>query len=498
MPLTAEKNTLLQGILRSTGVKSARKLRAEAVAKGHKITQKEADEAFRRDEQPAARQVLAPAQRPQGKSAAEAPGARLQADLMDFSRNTDRKSGTPYALQVTDVFTRKAYTKALPNKNSDTVTAALKILARKIDLPQGYTVSTDEGFEFAGLNGNLPKGGIHVVKPKGDRNALAVNDRTMQTLKQDLAQKVGQTGKGWANHLGQVTKEYNERSNSAVHGAPNEVGKENIQTFMVLQDNAHKFQHNAAVTQRRVAALESAGAFRAPVENAGRSFRPKYGAEREYSHTSMGQAVDTNGRSFLLKQVQPVPRGSGEPKGELATALKPPTLRGLAEEVAQQMAGKAPESYYSIGNRLKDRLGPKGITAVKFLKMFKDLFEHTGARMWRSKLKPSGVRAHPLAVRPDPSGVRPHQTTVVAPPAARRPDPAAVIPPAGPGSSRLLRELDRARVADAGVTPFARAERVRLSAMFDNPSAPRLRIGAKRNEKSQRIYEVLQSRRKGG
>jgi hypothetical protein len=352
-------------------------LRAEAIARGIKITHKEAEEAFRRDEQPAARQVLAPARRPLGKSAAEAPAARLQADLMDFSSNTDRKKGS-YGLQITDVFTRKAYTKVLPDKNADTVTAAFKSLARKLDLPQGYTVSTDEGFEFTGLNGNLPKGGIHVVKPKGDRNALAVNDRTMQTLKQDLAQKVGQTGKPWANHLAQVTKEYNDRTNSAVHGAPNEVGKENVQTFMVLQDNAHKFQHNAAVTQRRVNALESAGAFRAPVENAGRSFRPKYGAEREYSHTTMGQAVDTNGRSFLLKQVQPVPRGSGEPKGELATALKPPTLRGLAEEVAQQMAGKAPESYYSVQNRLKDRLGTKGITAVKFLKMFKDLFEHRG------------------------------------------------------------------------------------------------------------------------
>jgi hypothetical protein len=37
-----------------------------------------------------------------------------------------------------------------------------------------------------------------------------------------------------------------------------------------------------------------------------------------------------------------------------------------------------------------------------------------------------------------------------------------------------------------------------LSAMYDNPSAPRLRIGAKRNEKSQRIYEVLRERRRGG
>ena len=64
MVLTAEQHTQLQGILRSTGVRSARKLRAEAIAKGIKITHKEAEAAFRRDEQPAARQVLAPARRP--------------------------------------------------------------------------------------------------------------------------------------------------------------------------------------------------------------------------------------------------------------------------------------------------------------------------------------------------------------------------------------------------------------------------------------------------
>ena len=44
----------------------------------------------------------------------------------------------------------------------------------------------------------------------------------------------------------------------------------------VLQDNADKFQHNKDLTDRRVKAVQDAGAFRAPT-NAARSFNPQYG-----------------------------------------------------------------------------------------------------------------------------------------------------------------------------------------------------------------------------
>ena len=50
------------------------------------------------------RQVQAPRPRVLGKSAAEGPNDRLQADLIDFSQNTRGK--TKYGLVVMDVFTR--------------------------------------------------------------------------------------------------------------------------------------------------------------------------------------------------------------------------------------------------------------------------------------------------------------------------------------------------------------------------------------------------------
>ena len=83
------------------------------------VTVNRARDALRRD---VARQALAPKPRSLGKSAAEGPNDRLQADLIDFSQNT--RSAKKYGLVVTDVFTRESVTRALPNKNADTVARA--------------------------------------------------------------------------------------------------------------------------------------------------------------------------------------------------------------------------------------------------------------------------------------------------------------------------------------------------------------------------------------
>ena len=59
-----------------------------------------------------ANELFAPPPRSLGKSAAERPGARLQADLIDFSKNgTDPTHH--YGLLVSDVYSRMAYTKPL-------------------------------------------------------------------------------------------------------------------------------------------------------------------------------------------------------------------------------------------------------------------------------------------------------------------------------------------------------------------------------------------------
>ena len=194
--------------------------------------------------------------------------------------------------------------------------------------------------------------------------------------------------------------------------------------------------------------MDNAGAFRAPIPNAGRSFRPKYGPVREFAGIGHGAQYveDSEGKRALLKQVQPVSKTSGEPLGQIAepTLLnKKVSLRPLAQEISQSLSASGPESYKSLGVRLKARLAPHRLSAVHFFRMFNDLFEKTAGDKWRSRMQAAQPSAPP-----------------------RRP-------------TRRL------------------GEKSTLSAANENPLAPRLRISNKNTEQGQRIYEVLRYRNRG-
>ena len=72
------------------------------------------------------KQVFAPAYRSTGRSAAEGPNERIQADLIDMSQNTRTKER--FALQLVDVYTRETRAQPLMNKQPATVNAAVRSL----------------------------------------------------------------------------------------------------------------------------------------------------------------------------------------------------------------------------------------------------------------------------------------------------------------------------------------------------------------------------------
>ena len=171
------------------------------------------------------RQVQAPRPRALGKSAAEGPNDRLQADLIDFSQNTRGK--TKYGLVVMDVFTREAAVEPLQNKNAETVGRATKRAARELTGDDGnFVVTTDLGNEFATLDRELPENAVHRTKRPEDRNAIAVVDRGIQTLKKDLATRVARKGGQWSDHFERADGAYNARPHETVHGAPEDVEKQ--------------------------------------------------------------------------------------------------------------------------------------------------------------------------------------------------------------------------------------------------------------------------------
>ena len=216
-----------------------------------------------------ARQILAPKPRSLGKSAAEGPNDRLQADLVDFSQNT--RGRNKYGLVVQDVFTREIATKALPDKRAETVTrAAAEIIPDLVQEEGNYVVTTDLGNEFQGLETALPGGAVHRQKDPTDRNATAVVDRAIQTLKKDLAGMVARRGGGWGEHVDEAAEAYNARPHQAVTVAPEDVETMPAASFRAYQDNAAKFQHNKRLTQGRQRRLRG---FRRPGPSALRRTR---------------------------------------------------------------------------------------------------------------------------------------------------------------------------------------------------------------------------------
>ena len=320
---------LFQQLARDFNVRDPRKLyqiaRREFPGRAD-LTSARAAAALRGD---VARQVLAPKPRSLGKSAAEGPDKRLQADLIDFSQNT--QEGSRYRLVVQDVFTRELATKALPDKRAETVTrAAAEIVPQLVEGEGNFVVTTDQGNEFRGLEQALPGDAVHRQKRPEDRNATAVIDRAIQTLKKDLAGEVARHGGGWGDHIDEVSEAYNARPHEAVTVAPEDVETMPAATFRVYQDNARKFKHNDELTRSRQRRLGEAGAFRAPT-NAQRSFQPQYGAVREVSSYDSMMVRSTDGSETLLKHALPVPRGSGEPVARLTRRPVPLAVRQLRD-----------------------------------------------------------------------------------------------------------------------------------------------------------------------
>ena len=111
-----------------------------------------------------------------------------------------------------DVFTREAAVEPLQNKNAETVGRATRRAARELTGDDGnFVVTTDLGNEFATLDRELPENAVHRTKRPEDRNAIAVVDRGIQTLKKDLATRVARKGGQWSDHFERAAGAYNAR-----------------------------------------------------------------------------------------------------------------------------------------------------------------------------------------------------------------------------------------------------------------------------------------------
>lgn len=323
----------LRALAKDRNIRDARKLYQMAKAQDMRdVTQALAKEALQSS---VARQVLAPPPRSAGHFASSRPGQDVQADLIDFSKNTKLK-GQPhrYAVVVADVFTRKLGIEPVKNKSSATVGAAMQRELKEMGLDGAHKpalIRTDKGKEFASLDNEH---NIHQTRDVRDTSGLAIVDKGIQSIKRDLAAEVGKKkGTKWADVAEKVVRDHNEKPNSAVFGPPDSVEKNPVQQFKVLQQNADYYAQNAKSTERMKAAIEKAGYFREPIDNGGRSFKPKYGPAQEvervdsdYVHAKGYRRALETGKNeddynTLLKQAIPATKGQFQEKLTLDTDL---------------------------------------------------------------------------------------------------------------------------------------------------------------------------------
>jgi len=111
-----------------------------------------------------------------------------------------------------------------------------------------------------------------------------------------------------------------------------------------LQQNASFFAANRATTQRRLAEVRSAGAFRAPT-NAARSFQPQFGNVQKLKSADSQYVTATNNKKTLLKLVQPVAADSANIRTTLTIPGKPlqVRLKGAADQVQSYLSARGGE-----------------------------------------------------------------------------------------------------------------------------------------------------------
>ena len=199
-----------------------------------------------------ARQVLAPKPRSLGKSAAEEPNDRLQADLIDFQPEHPEPQqvwagghGRVHTGGGHEGPARQAGGDSDPSGGGDYSRPGPGRRQLRRHHGSGQRVPGPGG-GAARRRGAPPEGPQRSERDRGHRPR-----DPGQTLKKDLAGEVARHGGGWGDHVDEATEAYNARPHAAVTVAPEDVETMPAASFRVYQDNAEKFQHNKQLTEGR-------------------------------------------------------------------------------------------------------------------------------------------------------------------------------------------------------------------------------------------------------
>jgi hypothetical protein len=231
----------------------------------------------------------------------------------------------------------------------------------------------------------------------------------MQTVKKDIsADLIDGDYQHWDDALPPVVDAYNDRPHGTTTVPPSQVENNGHAQFRLLQKNASNFAVNRSQTLARTAQVKEAGAFRAYEPNS-RSFNPQWGKAFNLKSVKGDQVTNTSGKSFPLKQIQAVPRGSTEAVGKLTdnTLSRKARFQERANDVVDMLAGRGsamPLADFDKAVRAGDAEGlikvlrKNNITIRGFLRLYPELFT---VRSGIVKLKTQPAQPEPEPTEPE-------------------------------------------------------------------------------------------------
>ena len=304
----------LKELSKELGQPGAEKLWQEAQRRSLQVTRKEVQAYVRTL---GSRQVFQARPKYDGKIAATEINNRWVADIIDYNARPsadpkDKNRPFQYVLVVQDIFSRVVFTKALKNKDQETVTEAFREFVRNAGVPD--RLDTDQGNEFKGVFEDFLKEKriYHSVSDIRNKNARGTLDAAIRTLRQQLGRvQTSEDRRDWAELLPRVTEAYNRTVHGSLIGrAPAEVYGDADLTFNLQLKAAHDIQRNSKLIEKRADRLKNLGAFRdelAQKNKFERAYQPRYGdTVRRVASVKGGTVVDETGKQFPTRHVLPV------------------------------------------------------------------------------------------------------------------------------------------------------------------------------------------------
>lgn len=162
----------------------------------------------------------------------------LQADLVEMIPYQKQNKNMKYILTVINVFSKKAYARALKNKTGPEVTQAMESILNSLN-HQIKHLHVDNGKEFynKSMQNMLRERNINMYSSFSTMKA-AIAERFNRSLKSLMFKEISLRGKyKWVDILQSLISKYNNRKHRTIKMKPNEV---NITNEQHLLDTVYK------------------------------------------------------------------------------------------------------------------------------------------------------------------------------------------------------------------------------------------------------------------